>query len=142
MVTTCFSGCSAIPSITIPPCLGCPSVHGPSIPAQTIVIQPDPEAGLAALKQQLQNSLAQVEAQQKAAAEALQPQTIEHVDLLQAKLQDALEALKARRAGTAGSAPDARATGVDGRKRQTRPVAPDDAVGRDRGGRGAGRAGA
>jgi hypothetical protein len=53
---------------------------------------------LEALRDQLKQSLAEVEKQHQAAQEALRPQTVAEVDELQKKLQDALEELKTRRA--------------------------------------------
>jgi hypothetical protein len=54
-------------------------------------------AALSALKEQLRQTLARVEAQEQAAAEGLQPQTIEQVDQLTQQLTEGLEELKARR---------------------------------------------
>jgi len=61
---------------------------------------PAPEvrfAGLAALKDQLKQQLADVEKQYSAAEESLRPQTVAQVDALQKKLEAALEELKTRR---------------------------------------------
>jgi hypothetical protein len=55
-------------------------------------------ASLAALKEQLRQHLAAVEEQEKTVGESLKPQTIAEVDDLQAKLQGAMDELKARRA--------------------------------------------
>ncbi|WP_125484011.1 hypothetical protein [Edaphobacter aggregans] len=55
-------------------------------------------ANLAALKAQLKQQLAAVEEQEKSVGESLKPQTVAEVDDLQAKLQGAIEELKARRA--------------------------------------------
>jgi hypothetical protein len=52
---------------------------------------------LSALKEQLKQQLAEVEKQQAAAAESTLPQTVEEVDMLTKKLNDALEELKVRR---------------------------------------------
>jgi hypothetical protein len=59
-------------------------------------------AALSALKQQLQRQLAAVEKQESAAEEQLLPQTIEEIDALTGKLNEALEALRARRAALSG----------------------------------------
>jgi hypothetical protein len=53
---------------------------------------------LSALKEQLKRHLAEVEKQQAAAEERLQPQTVEEIDMLTNKLNDALQELKGRRA--------------------------------------------
>jgi sialic acid synthase SpsE len=53
--------------------------------------------GLATLKAQLQQALAQVEQAEKTAADAAKPQTLQEVDELEKKLTDALSELKARR---------------------------------------------
>ena len=50
------------------------------------------------LREQLKQQLAVVEKQYAAAQENLKPQTVEQVDLLTSKLNDALEELKTRRA--------------------------------------------
>jgi hypothetical protein len=50
--------------------------------------------GLAALKQQLQQALAQVEEQEKAMAEPQLPQTVAETEELEAKLREALEELR------------------------------------------------
>lgn len=52
---------------------------------------------LAALKEQLKQQIAAIEKQQAAEEENLRPQTVEDVDMLTAKLNEALEELKARR---------------------------------------------
>jgi hypothetical protein len=59
-------------------------------------IYTNPEV-LGALKEHLRQTLAQVEAQERAAAENLQPQTVEQVDALTKQLTEGLEELKARR---------------------------------------------
>jgi len=59
-------------------------------------IAAQPEA-LAQLRQQLKQALQQVEQQERALDESMQPQTIDEVDQLEAKLQAALEELRARR---------------------------------------------
>ncbi len=53
---------------------------------------------LSALKEQLKEQLAQVERQEAATEQGLLPQTVEEVDTLTKKLQEALDELKARRA--------------------------------------------
>ena len=64
----------------------------------TIVENPDPTAGLAALKEQLKQAMANVETQEAALNESLLPQTVAEVEDLEKRLQGALEALKARKA--------------------------------------------
>ena len=87
----CQLQCSFDPSIVacgpLSP-LPCGASMGPAV---------DPMEGLTALRGQLEQALAQVQQQEKAAAEAMAPQTVEQVDLLQGKLQEALDALKERR---------------------------------------------
>jgi hypothetical protein len=56
---------------------------------------------LAALKQQLKQQLAEVEKQEAAISESLQPQTVSQVDQLMQKLQDAMEELKGKRTALA-----------------------------------------
>jgi hypothetical protein len=53
---------------------------------------------LAALKEQLKQQLAEVEKQHAAAEDSLVPKTVEDIDMLTNKFNDALEELKARRA--------------------------------------------
>jgi hypothetical protein len=55
-------------------------------------------AALAALKEQLKQQLAKVEEMQAAAEESLLPKTVEEVDMLIKKFDEALVELKARRA--------------------------------------------
>jgi len=55
-------------------------------------------AALSALKEELKRRLAEVEKRQAAAEERLLPQTLEEIDMLTKKLNDALEELKGRRA--------------------------------------------
>jgi hypothetical protein len=55
-------------------------------------------AALATLKEQLKRQLAEIEKQQAAAEENLLPKTVEEVDMLTKKLNDALDELKGRRA--------------------------------------------
>lgn len=89
-VSPCAGGsCGAVPSI----CAG-----GSIIPDPTIVENPDPTAGLAALKEQLKQAMANVETQEAALNDSLLPQTVAEVDDLTTRLQGALEALKARKA--------------------------------------------
>jgi hypothetical protein len=45
------------------------------------------------LKAQLQRALKQVEAQEEAVAKKMQPRTVEQIELLEAKLREALEEL-------------------------------------------------
>ena len=55
-------------------------------------------ASLSDLKEQLKRQLIEVEKQEAATEESLQPQSVDEVDLLMQKLTDALEELKGRRA--------------------------------------------
>jgi hypothetical protein len=55
-------------------------------------------AALSALKEQLNQQLAEVEKQEKATEESLRPQSVAQVDELQTKLEAALEELKSQRA--------------------------------------------
>jgi hypothetical protein len=55
-------------------------------------------AALSTLKEQLKQQLAEVEKRQAAAEESLLPNTVEEVDMLTKKLNDALDELKGRRA--------------------------------------------
>ncbi len=86
------------------PTLICPDITYVACQAGTLIPigpgDPGPEelATLAELKAQLKQQLAAVEEQEKATAESLKPQTVAEVDDLQAKLQEAMEELKARRA--------------------------------------------
>lgn len=63
-------------------------------PLEGIAAQPE---ALAQLKEQLRQAMAQVEEQERALDESMLPQTIDEVDQLEAKLQAALEELRARR---------------------------------------------
>jgi hypothetical protein len=80
-LTVCQAGCT----------FHIPSIQGPVGPE-------DPVERLAAVRAQLEAALAQVKEQEEAQAEAMAPQTVEQVDLLVTKLQEALTALEARRA--------------------------------------------
>jgi hypothetical protein len=53
---------------------------------------------LQALKEQLKQQLAAIEAQEKANEESMKPQSVAEADDLQQKLQSAMEELKSRRA--------------------------------------------
>ena len=66
----------------------CPTA---SAPAESAAAGPE---GLAALKQQLQQALAQVEEQEKAWAASRLPQTLAEAEDLEAKLREALEELQ------------------------------------------------
>jgi hypothetical protein len=108
----CATTCSFTASIHI--CQGQPTVCAcsaiASIPAP---VGPGDPVELAALRAQLEQQLAQVKEQEQAAADAMQPQTVEQVDMLQAKLQEAMTALDARRAALQQqppSGPDAAGT--------------------------------
>lgn len=63
---------------------------------------------LTLLKQQLKQSLSQVEAQERAVAESLRPQTLDEVQQLEEKLTGALEELGARRAEIERALPKAK----------------------------------
>ena len=82
---TCHFGCTVIHS----PITCVTGTIGPTPGCTPTFIQPDP----AALKEQLKAQLAAVEA----AENQLQPQTVADVDMLQQKLAEAMDALKARR---------------------------------------------
>jgi hypothetical protein len=89
--------CSVVPTI-------CPGITHITCPGGSFVT-PGPDPGpvemattLGELKAQLQQQLAAIEEQEKATAESLKPQTVAEVDDLQAKLQGAMDELKARRA--------------------------------------------
>ncbi|MBV8827824.1 MAG: hypothetical protein JO108_01200 [Acidobacteriaceae bacterium] len=76
------------------PCGSAISIPTPPVPG------PTPETSLealSALKTQLKQQLALIEAQEKAAEESLKPQSVEEVDALEKQLTDALEELKLRR---------------------------------------------
>jgi hypothetical protein len=60
--------------------------------------QEDSLASLSALKEQLTQQLAVVEREQAALEKGLAPQTVEEVDMLTGKLNEALKELKSRRA--------------------------------------------
>jgi hypothetical protein len=80
-------------------CVGC--THQP-ITCHPVSILPPAEGeqglmNLAALKEQLKQQLAEVEKQEEAITESLQPQTVSQVDQLMQKLQDAMEELKSKR---------------------------------------------
>jgi hypothetical protein len=71
----------------------------------TPVIVPTRETSvtaLSALKDQLKQQLAEVEKLHSAAEAGMKPQTVEEVDALTKKLNDALDELKSRRAELAG----------------------------------------
>jgi hypothetical protein len=113
----CDNGCTNIPTppgyaaefvigggIPCDVCTYIVSLHGTvtvTITPFTPVISPvraTSGTGLSTLKDQLKQQLAEVEKQEAAAQASLQPQTVEEVDTLTKKLQEALEELKARRA--------------------------------------------
>lgn len=88
--------CSVVPTI-------CPGITLITCPGGSFV-PPGTDPGpveiattLGELKAQLKQQLAAVEEQEKATAESLKPQTVAEVDDLQAKLQGAMDELKARR---------------------------------------------
>ena len=96
-------GCDAGACTLVPTDCGCThnycSVTG-SCP-KSLEWVPTPEAHLrelAQLKEQLSQQLADVEQREQALGEALQPTTLEEVKVLEAKLQAALEELRARKA--------------------------------------------
>ena len=96
---TCGAGC------TLQCSAGCTDCSGVGISAvskgcRLEAAETAPEASLtalAALKEQLQQQLAEVEAQQAAAEANLLPQSVEEVDMLAKKLQEALDELKGHR---------------------------------------------
>ena len=71
-----------------------------------VVTLPDPiglaAQQLAALKAQLQQALSRVEAQERAIEEQMRPQTLGDVEILEQKLVEALEELRARKAELRG----------------------------------------
>lgn len=96
-VVACSRVCSLVPTI-------CPNPTFVTCPGGSFVT-PGPDPGpveiastLEELKAQLKQQLAAVEEQEKATAESLKPQTVAEADDLQAKLQGAMDELKARRA--------------------------------------------
>ncbi len=79
--------------------LACPTASAPEAAAACPTASaPAPEAmsldGLATLKQQLQQALAQVEEQERALAASHLPQTLEEADELEARLHEALAELR------------------------------------------------
>jgi hypothetical protein len=81
------------------PTLVCPDITYVTCPGGSVII-PGPPGDLTALvelKAQLKKQLAAVEEHEKATEESLKPQTVAEVDDLHAKLQAAMEELKARR---------------------------------------------
>jgi len=70
----------------------------PTIFDPTIYENPDPTAGLATLKEQLKQAMANVETQEAALNDSLLPQTVAEAEDLETRLQGALDALKARKA--------------------------------------------
>jgi hypothetical protein len=115
-VSGCTGACSVLVSA---PCFG-PSACGQiSAACQASVkcpggsacggsiVEPDQPAGdaraeLAALKEQLRQALAEVEASEAALAEAGKPQTVEQVDMLKDQLMQAVAELDERRAELEG----------------------------------------
>jgi hypothetical protein len=66
----------------------------------TPVLQGDPQTGVqqgASLKEQLQAALQQVEAQEKTTEESLKPQSVADVEMLEKKLNEALDELRVRK---------------------------------------------
>jgi len=101
VISNC-GGCSFVASIPCQPLSNCGLTNcGGTINCGGSVIDPggplEQADNLAALKAQLQQALAQVEAQQKAVEESLQPKTVEEVDTLTQKLTEALAELKSRK---------------------------------------------
>ncbi len=101
------NACSALAACSVRICsVGQTICHNPSFvtcPGGSIILTiPDPgpveiATSLEELKAQLKQQLAAIEEQEKATAESMRPQTVAEVDDLQAKLQAAMEELKARR---------------------------------------------
>jgi hypothetical protein len=60
---------------------------------------------LATLRQQLEQSLAQVAANQRALEQQMQPQNLTDLEMLEQKLADAIEEVRARKANLQGQAP-------------------------------------
>ncbi len=107
VVSICYLGCSHLPTICH---FGCtfyqpsyytcqfgPTYFTPTCPG-TPVIDPQQIGDPAVLKERLQASLEALEQQQKAAEEALKPQTLADVEMLETKLTEALTTLRAQKA--------------------------------------------
>ena len=62
------------------------------------IVEGDPAAGLAALKEQLKQAVTNVETQEAALNESLLPQTVAEAEDLEKRLTAALEEVKARKA--------------------------------------------
>ena len=95
------SNCGVLsPCGAISPCGGLQSLCGPCSATfdPTIVERGDPAEGLAALKAQLKEAIANVEAHEALTQESLLPQTVAEADDLTKRLQGAIEALQARKA--------------------------------------------
>ncbi len=93
-----FSGDPCAGGMTIPPVsLECPYELTDVIRTTQVInagaIQATPEE-LVTLKAQLQQALANIEAQERVAQEQLRPQTIEQVDLIEQQMTAALDELK------------------------------------------------
>ena len=102
LFTICtYSGCrecsGAFTCIGATACRGCTlnvTCGGSALPGAGTAV--DPQA-LAALKAQLREALREVETAEQLLAERMSPQSVEEVEALEKKLQDALEDLKARK---------------------------------------------
>ena len=68
-----------------------PGLQTPAFNQPGMIASPQ---NLTELKAQLRQALAQVEAQERAAAESMRPQSLEEVDMLEQKLTEALEELR------------------------------------------------
>ncbi len=91
----CHYGCTYLPSIH--PCYVGPTVITPTCPG-TPIVDPQQFEDPAVLKERLQASLDALEQQQKAADEALKPQTVADVEMLETKLTEALATLRTQKA--------------------------------------------
>ena len=89
--------CTSLTLFGIQPHRPCPLGFTWILPGPEIMqsVQSDPET-LATLKAQLQDALANVEAQEKALNEQLAPQTLEEAKALEGHLVDALEEVRQR----------------------------------------------
>lgn len=83
------------------PCGALPSLCGPCSAGTVFdptIVEGDPAAGLAALKEQLKQAVTNVETQEAALNESLLPQTVAEAEDLEKRLTAALEEVKARKA--------------------------------------------
>lgn len=104
VVSFCHYGCTfyypsvcGFGSVTVTPTITCPG----SIPDTTYVFQTIPQASgpaLANLKDQLKQALDLAERQEAAEAESQQVQTVADAEMLEKKLHEAIEDVRARKA--------------------------------------------